>query len=295
MTLTIRSMTPFDVAPAADLLQRGDWGPRGARHAFFAFAVDLPTCRPIVAEADGEIVGTGVGTANGGVGWVGTIFVDAAQRGRGLGRALTEAVIGDLEEAGCSTLVLVATALGRPVYERLGFEAQGWYQTVEAPGLPGTTIPVPRTAPITARDLDEAAALDAIATGEDRSVLLRAVFASAGSDPGWALPAAASAAADTAADDAARLDAFLLRPVWGGGATIARSTDAALAVLDHRRRLVGPTRNVRAGLLTDNEEGLERLRAAGWQDGWRALRMARGAPLLWHPDMIWGQLNFALG
>ena len=53
---------------------------------------------------------------------------------QGLGRRLTEATIDAAEDAGCRTLVLVATDAGRPLYERLGFEVQTWYRTMEAPG-----------------------------------------------------------------------------------------------------------------------------------------------------------------
>src|SRR5665647_1481260 len=93
-----------------------------ANRAFLRFAASHANCRPILAERDREIVGTGVATVSGRVGWVGTIWVAPALRGRGLGRALTEAVIEELEGSGCRTLVLVATEAGRPVYERLGFE-----------------------------------------------------------------------------------------------------------------------------------------------------------------------------
>ena len=68
-----------------------------------------------------------------------------------------------------------------------------------------------------------------------------------------------------------------------------------MAILDHRQRLAGPDRRVRAGLLSANPDGVARLVAEGWQPGWRATRMTRGAPVAWHPEMIWGQFNFALG
>ena len=129
---TIRPMTPADAAPAAAAVLAGGWGDRGP---FFEFATRAAGCRPFVAEADGAIVGTGVATVNGPVGWVGTIFVSPEQRGRGLGLALTTTVVDALEGAGCRTLVLVATQLGRPLYEGIGFSLQTTYRTVEAPGL----------------------------------------------------------------------------------------------------------------------------------------------------------------
>jgi len=105
-------MTAADTEPAAELLRRGDWG---ERLIFFDWAIGQPTLAPLVAERDGEIVGTGVGSAHGRVGWVGTIFVAPERRGSGLGRAMTRAVIDELEARGCRTLVLIATSMGRPV------------------------------------------------------------------------------------------------------------------------------------------------------------------------------------
>ena len=74
---------------------------------------------------------------NGPVGWIGTIWVAPAARRTGLGRALTEATIEAAESAGCRTLVLVATAEGRPLYERLGFRVATEYRILEASGLGG--------------------------------------------------------------------------------------------------------------------------------------------------------------
>jgi hypothetical protein len=91
------------------------------------------------------------------------------------------------------------------------------------------------------------------------------------------------------------LAAYLIRAPWGGGATVAADPSDALAILDARRRTAGPARRVRAGIVLENREGLDRLRAAGWSEAWRAPRLVRGAPLAWHPTWIWGQFNHALG
>ena len=125
-------MTLADVDRTADAMRREGWGDRRVKLRFVA---EHPRCAPLVAEADGAIVGTGVATFNGPVAWIGTIWVDPAWRRRGLGRALTLATIEAGEAAGCRTFVLVATKVGQPLYEGLGFEVQTWYRIKEAPGL----------------------------------------------------------------------------------------------------------------------------------------------------------------
>lgn len=285
----LRPMTPADIEPATEAILADDWGDR---RAWFEFATSHPECRIFVAEgADGAILGTGVATINGAVAWIGTIWVASSARGQGIGRALTEAPIDAAESAGCRTLVLVATDAGRPLYERLGFRVQTWYRTMEAPGLTGSVdegvgasghgSDKPRVRRFRADDLASMASLDRLATGEDRRHLL-----------------AAFAAPDTTRVLASGSDTpsgYVIRAPWGGGATIAPDANGALAILRARRLAAGPDRRVRAGILLENEAGARALAADGWTEAWRAPRLARGEPLDWHPEHIWGQFNHALG
>jgi hypothetical protein len=277
-TTMIRPMTPADADPAAAVVLAGGWGDRTL---FLRFVTTAPACRPLVAVADGEIVGTGVGTVNGPVGWVGTIFVTPGRRGHGLGMALTQAIVDALEAAGCRTLVLVATAQGRTLYERLGFELQTTYRTLEAPGLSDAAPADGRIRPFRPDDLAAMANLDRAATGEDRRHLLEA-FATEESARCLVRPDGA-------------LGGFVVRAPWGGGATVVPDADDATAILEARRRAAGPERRVRAGVLAENEAGYRRLADLGWTDAWSAPRLVRGAPLKWNPLALWGQFNHALG
>lgn len=54
-------------------------------------------------------------------GYLWGVWVDAAHRSRGLGRALTERGIEALREDGCTHVVLHAAPMGRALYEDLGF------------------------------------------------------------------------------------------------------------------------------------------------------------------------------
>lgn len=270
-------MAQADVEPAADAMLRDD---RGDRRVHLAFAAGHPGCRAFVAEANRTIVGTGVATMNGRIGWIGAIWVDPAWRRRGLGLELTQVTIDAAEGAGCQTLVLVATEAGRPMYERLGFEVQTTYRILEAPGL-AAAPPDPHVRAFRATDLEAMAALDAAATGEDRTHLLTAF-----------------AAPDTTRcldREDGTLAGFVVRAPWGGGATIALTRDDASAILRARRLASGPDKRVRAGLLAENEAGLELLVRDGWVEAWHAPRLIRGEPLDWRPEAIWGQFNHAMG
>ena len=274
---TIRPMTAADVDPIAEAILQAGWGDRRVKLAWVA---GHAPCRAFVAEDDGVLVGSGVTTINGPVGWIGTIWVHPDWRGRGLGRALTQATIDAAESAGCATLVLVATPAGQPLYERMGFRIQARYRTLEAPGL-GVGPVNGAVRAFRPDDLASMAALDAAATGEDRRHLLEAFAA-----PG-------TTRCLERADG--RLGGFVIRAPWGGGATIAPDPDDGLAIAQARRGVAAPDKRVRVGLLDSNKAGLERLHQAGWREAWDAPRMIRGEMPPWNPDAIWGQFDHAMG
>lgn len=274
---TIRPMTAADVEPISDAILRAGWGDRRVKLAWVA---GHARCRAFVAEADGMLVGSGVATINGPVGWIGTIWVHPDWRGRGLGRALTQATIDSAESAGCSTLVLVATEAGQPLYERMGFTIQARYRTLEALGL-GEAPANGAVRAFQPEDLAAMAALDTTATGEDRGHLLEAF--------------AGPATTRCLQRSDGRLGGFVIRAPWGGGATIAPDPDDGFTIARARRAAAAPDKRVRVGLLDSNEAGLERLFRAGWREAWSAPRMIRGDMPPWDPDAIWGQFDHAMG
>jgi GNAT superfamily N-acetyltransferase len=276
----IRSMRPTDLEPATQAILRDDWGDR---RAWFEFTLAQDTCHPFVATLDDRIVGTGVGVRSGRAGWIGAVWVAPDRRRHGLGRALTEAVISALIDGGVRTLVLVSTEAGGPLYERLGFAIDTWYEILESPG---TSDPAPANVrPFRRGDLAAMAGLDALATGEDRASVLRR----------FASPSTARVVTARNAGGQPEVHGFVVRAPWGGGATIAPSADDAMALLEARRAAAGPTGRVRVGILRENQAGRARLEALGLRPAWSAPRMVRGEPLDWHPDWIWGQFNHAMG
>ena len=68
----LRPMLPTDVDRATEMVLGHGWG---VRREWLAFATESDRCTALVAELDGEIVATGVGTSNGPAGWLGSIFV----------------------------------------------------------------------------------------------------------------------------------------------------------------------------------------------------------------------------
>ena len=270
-------MLAADVAAASQVIVDGGWGDRTA---FFRWAVDHPTADPLVADEDGRIVGTGVATANGHVGWVGAIFVDVQRRRSGLGTALSAAVVEALEARDCTTQLLIATDEGRPIYERLGFRLDTRYVRAVAPEGPPSYDVDGQVRALEAGDVEAVIALDREATGEDRSATLR-TFA----DP---------QTGRVVEDGDRSVTGFTVRSPWGGRALIAADPDAAIALLDWRRSTT-TDRQIAIGILEDNPAGRARLAEAGWTEQVGGPRFIRGPALAWRPEMIYGQFSGALG
>jgi predicted N-acetyltransferase YhbS len=225
-----------------------------------------PDGHMLVAERDGVIVGTGSSVGFGPTGWIGGIAVAPEARGNGLGRALTEAAIEALGPR--ETLLVLASAAGRPIYERLGFEGEFSYRSF---WTPADAAPVPGDwRPLTLADRDAVLALDARVTGEQRTLAV-----DVGLIGGLATP---------------DLSAVALRPPWPARPILARdpAAGAALlaAVLEPGLRLAVPETNAAA---------VKALVDLGCREGNSVLRMHRGAPVAWRPDELWGVFSLFYG
>jgi GNAT superfamily N-acetyltransferase len=220
----------------------------------------------LVAERDGVIVGTGGSVSFGPTGWIGGIAVVPEARGAGLGRALTEASIEALGPR--ETLLLLASASGRPIYDRLGFEGEFSYRSF---WTPTDAAPVPGdTRPLTLSDRDAVLALDARVTGEQRTLAV-----DAGLIGGLATP---------------DLSAVALRPPWAARPILARDPAAGAALL---AATLEP--GVRLAVPETNAPAIAALFALGCAEGPSVLRMRRGAPVAWRPDELWGVFSLFFG
>jgi ribosomal protein S18 acetylase RimI-like enzyme len=231
----------------------------------------------VVAEAGGELVGVAAGAVFGATGWVGGVAVVPAHRRIGLGGALTLAIVEFLEASGVATVLLHATALGRPVYERLGFVPETPYRTLSGPTMPRG----PREAPVRAgqaADLEAVLALDLAATGEDRRRLLTALWPTGGL---------------VAVPGGRPLGYHLASPWRTGGATIAADPGAGLALLDAVRAAAGE--EVAISVPTANAAAVDALEAAGFSEVYRTIRMYRGPRVPWDPAALFGAHNLFWG
>lgn len=268
-------MSVGDVEKAALIGAEVGWPGRERRFDFF---VRHPLCEAVAAEVDGELVGVGFGTRNGSVGWLGLICVSPRYRRRGIGLALTARLAEHLEGLGCRTLVLTATGMGRPIYEKLGFTTETFYHGFSGPGL-GPEPMAPGVRRMTPEDLPGVCDLDLRLTGEDRSHLLRAL-----EGPGWVV---------TGEDGDVR--GYHASVPWGGGPMLAGDLDVARSLVRLARTLAGPDVTARFWLASENERGRRHMGEIGFREAVRLPRMVRGEPLSWRPGSLWGVFSLGKG
>jgi len=170
--VALRAMTVADLAAAHALTDALRWPHRPAdwEHA-------LRHGEGLVAERDGQVVGTGLRWR-----WgprhatIGLIVVAPAVQGRRIGHRLMSALLDGLEH--CSVL-LHATSEGRGLYERLGFVRIGEIRQHQGTAQPTPPIALDagwRLRPATESDLPALRALDAGARGMPRDALIDELF-----------------------------------------------------------------------------------------------------------------------
>jgi GNAT superfamily N-acetyltransferase len=272
---TLRSARPDDLARLGPLYEQSGFGARLAGVVGFARArLDGEV---VVAEAGGELVGVAAGAVFTGTGWVGGVAVVPGHRRAGLGGTLTEAIVEFLAGRGVTTVLLHATALGRPVYERLGFVPEAAYLTLTGPTRP----PSPGDPSLRAgrqSDLETVLALDLAATGEDRRRLLTALWPTGGL---------------VAAGNGRLLGYHLASPWRPGGAVIATDPEAGLVLLDAVR--VAPGDEVGISVPAANTPAVQSLESAGFSERYRTVRMHRGPRVPWNPAALFGAHNLFWG
>ena len=274
----IRPLTVADLDAVVEATAHVGWGDLRPHLTFY---LQQTGCCPLVADEDGRIVGTAAGTKKGTVGWVGHVIVHPEYRRQGIGSALVEAVIARLEADGCRTILLIATDLGRPIYERLGFRVDSPYSKLNGPTLDAYPTH-PDLRPLAESDLPEVRALDRLASGEDRAAHLRLAT------NGWVVADAAPG----------RLRGFYLPMPFAEGPLVATDPVATATLLDVARttaRLARGQAELRFTIPAANAAALAHLRRVGFVEGEPLPRMVRGEALSWRPDLVAGRFSGALG
>jgi predicted N-acetyltransferase YhbS len=166
--IRLREMTAEDIPAGRALSREQNWPHRTSDWTYL-----FERGSGVVAERDGEVVGTGLRWRYGETAArLGMIIVGAGSQGEGIGSRLMETL---LEPLGDRTVILNSTDEGMPLYRKFGFtpvgticQHQGTAFNVPLPDL----RPDERVRPMGRTDREALIELDARAAGMDRRALI---------------------------------------------------------------------------------------------------------------------------
>ncbi len=321
-TERIRTATDADLDRLGSMFERTEFHP--ALASACRFAREALAGEVFVAARDGELLGASGCASFGASGWIGAVAVVPEARRAGLGHALTEAAATWLRDSGVATIHLHATEMGRSIYQRLGFVAEGTCVSLGGSRRRSRRSPGVRAA--RPGDLAAALALDRQATGEDRTGLLTALWPRPTTGEGrsalWPqsapggdrvgpttpvrrkpVPAEDRAGPRTTLGpgsvlvleaDGEVVGFHLAGPWRPGGATVAADPASGLALLaatGGRPDGALPALSVPE----DNTAAIRAMETLGHAERSRTTRMRLGPPIPWRPTTLFSTFNLFWG
>lgn len=133
-----------------------------------SFYLEPEYCYPFKAVIDNVLVGTGTAILHEKTGWLSTIITHHEYRNQGIGKRITEHLLSFLQSHQCNHIYLIATALGEPVYKKVGFITESNYYVYKDINLEDLPISCSIT-PYQSTYKQEIFELDKTVSGEDRS------------------------------------------------------------------------------------------------------------------------------
>jgi len=239
----------------------------------FEFYMRSPFCYPIKTSLDGRIVGIGVLIDFRQTCWLAHIIVHKHYRKRGIGNQITLELMTMAKKKGIPTCLLIASDMGKPVYEKVGFKLVTEYVPLKKE-KPWPVEPVHiGIVPFREEHRDMIYTMDRKISGEDRRILLdeymsvTKVYVNNNKVEGYYIP---------------RLKQ---------GPIYAEIREAGLALM----QLKYADTDI-AVIPQENNFALEYLIQNGFTDaGRKATRMIYGDDIDWEPDKIYGRIGGNLG
>lgn len=130
--------------------------------------LELDYVFPFKTMIEDVLVGTGTAILHEKTGWLATIVTHSAYRNQGIGKRITEHLLAFLQSYQCEYIYLIATALGEPVYKKVGFITESHYDSYKDINL--QNLAISENINLYQSAFKQAVfELDKIVSGEDRS------------------------------------------------------------------------------------------------------------------------------
>jgi len=214
---------------------------------------------------DEKMIGTGNVFLKEKTGWLANIIIDKEYRGRGLGFKMTKFLVDFLNSKGCETQLLIATELGEPVYQKIGFKKVTDYQCFDTE-MDNDFNYTNSIRKLVYSDLKDLYKLDKEANDENRTHFIDRYY---GTGLGYF-------------NSDNKLLGFYL-PDFGQGLVLSRDAQAGIELL----KLKHSKKGKRTMLPIENEEVINFLEKKGLKKGDKCSRMILGKENKWNPKYIY--------
>jgi predicted N-acetyltransferase YhbS len=238
----------------------------------FIYNIHCSFCYPIKMSMGGRMVAVGNIILFKDTAWLSQIIVHPAYRRRGFGKAVTQELIGQIDQQQYKTILLDATSLGYPVYQKLGFETISEHLHFSANETESTFEKSTYIIPVDERDREAIFQLDELATGERREKKLMEKLNEA-----WIYSRNKN------------LEGMYF-PSLGKGMIIAQQPDAGIELMKMRMN-----KNKSSMLPAENKPAIDFLLSNGWTQTRMSRRMILGRTIAWKPRYIYNVISGAFG
>lgn len=269
MPATAQFLTTTDL-PALNQLQPPAWD---NIIPDFAHYIESPYCTPLKISWQGKIVAIGTTIAHTDTIWLAKIIVDTNYRNRGLGTAITQALIDSIDRNRYETTYLIATDMGYPVYQKMGFVVETTYTIGTGTYLePKATLSSANIIPFEPQHYRGLLELDQQMSGEDR---------------GYILSNALQQAQVYIKNN--RVCGFYL-PALYNGLIVANEKNIGIELMKIRLQ-----KDNYAIFPTENQVALSFVQQLGFQTRQHSPRMFLGKHRTWQPQQLFNRIGGQLG
>lgn len=204
--------------------------------------------------------------------WLAHIIVHKEHRNAGIGTTLTHALIELIHKTPCRTILLIATALGEPVYTKAGFEIDTQYTFLDDGTLPPPSGRANEIKMFDKRYESDLLKLDYRVSGEHREKLFRSHWD-----------------AIKICVENGTLKGFYI-PTLGEGLIIAEDPGTGFELM----KLKYSTSKMFC-IPVNNERGINFLTTNGYKEYRKATRMILGKKISWNSGKIYSRIGGNLG
>lgn len=267
--MQIEKLTFSDIGRTAHLQQEG-WSSL-KEHLEFYTSHDY--CFPIKLTIDDQIAATGTAIFFGKTAWLAHIIVDEKHRRKGIGQKIVEHLLNDLLAKGTETILLIATALGEPVYAKVGFKKVADYRFFKRENAFPQQKLSGNIRPYTNAYFSDVIQLDAFVAAEHRERILNSFLANA-----------------SVYLEKNRVSGFYI-PDLNEGPIFANTHEAGIELMRLKYTTIE-----KATIPADNNFGIKFLQQNGFVEAREnAARMIFGKEIAWKPEMVYSRIGGNLG